>query len=265
SHQARWNREGWHRDRHLARARAADPVYWSWRKSGRSAAIRSGALHRFSVCGMSDADFMRQALDLAAKGLALATPNPMVGAVIVREGQVIGTGFHTWEGVKHAEIIALEEAGSRARGATVYVTLEPCSHTGRTGPCADALIAAGVGKVFAASMDPNPVVSGEVFRKLLEADIPVKIMPAFQEAAEKLNEPFFHFMRTGRPLVMLKSALTLDEKIAAPQDNTGWITSERARAHVQQLRHASDSIITGIGTVLGDDPQLNDRSGLPRV
>jgi diaminohydroxyphosphoribosylaminopyrimidine deaminase/5-amino-6-(5-phosphoribosylamino)uracil reductase len=122
-----------------------------------------------------------------------------------------------------------------------------------------------VGKVFAASMDPNPVVSGEGFRKLREAGIPVEIMPEFQENAETLNEPFFHLMRTGRPLVMLKSALTLDGKIAAPQDNTGWITSERARAHVQKLRHASDAMITGIGTVLGDDPQLNDRSGLPRA
>jgi len=214
---------------------------------------------------MNEADFMRQALDLAAKGLGLATPNPMVGSVIVRDGQVVGKGFHTWEVVKHAEVIALEEAGSRARGATVYVTLEPCSHTGRTGPCADALIAASVGKVVAASMDPNPVVSGEGFRKLREAGIPAEIMPEFQEAAEKLNEPFFHFMRTGRPLVMLKSALTLDGKIAAPQDNTGWITSERARAHVQELRHASDAMLTGIGTVLADDPQLNDRSGRPRA
>jgi len=214
---------------------------------------------------MSDADFMRQALDLAAKGLGLATPNPMVGSVIVRDGQIAGKGFHTWEGVKHAEVMALEEAGSRARGATAYVTLEPCSHTGRTGPCADALIASGIGKVVAASMDPNPVVSGEGFRKLREAGIPVEIMPEFQEPAEKLNEPFFHFMRTGRPLVTLKSALTLDGKIAAPQDNTGWITSERARAHVQELRHASDAMLTGIGTVLADDPQLTDRSGRPRV
>jgi diaminohydroxyphosphoribosylaminopyrimidine deaminase/5-amino-6-(5-phosphoribosylamino)uracil reductase len=214
---------------------------------------------------MTGADFMREALALARRGIGLAAPNPMVGAVIVCDGEIVGRGFHTWEGVKHAEVLALDEAGSRARGATVYVTLEPCSHRGRTGPCADALIAAQVGKVFAASIDPNPVVSGEGFRKLREAGIPVELMPEFQEQAEKLNEPFFHFMRAGRPLVMLKSALTLDGKIAAPQDNSGWITSERARLHVQELRHAADAMVTGIGTVLADDPQLTDRSGLPRA
>jgi diaminohydroxyphosphoribosylaminopyrimidine deaminase/5-amino-6-(5-phosphoribosylamino)uracil reductase len=214
---------------------------------------------------MTDADFMREALALARRGIGLATPNPMVGAEIVRDGEIVGRGFHTWEGLKHAEILALDEAGSRARGATVYVNLEPCSHSGRTGPCADALIAAQVGKVFAASVDPNPVVSGEGFRKLREAGIPVELMPEFQEEAEKLNEPFFHFMRAGRPLVMLKSALTLDGKIAAPQDNSGWITSEQARTHVQELRHAADAMVTGIGTVLADDPQLTDRSGLPRA
>jgi diaminohydroxyphosphoribosylaminopyrimidine deaminase / 5-amino-6-(5-phosphoribosylamino)uracil reductase len=214
---------------------------------------------------MTGADFMREALALARRGIGLATPNPMVGAVIARDGEIVGRGFHTWEGVKHAEVVALQQAGSRARGAAVYVTLEPCSHTGRTGPCSDALIAAQVEKVFAASLDPNPVVSGEGFRKLREAGIVVEIMPEFQEEAEKLNEPFFHFMRMGRPLVMLKSALTLDGKIAAPEDNTGWITSERARLHVQELRHAADAMLTGIGTVLADDPQLTDRSGLPRA
>jgi diaminohydroxyphosphoribosylaminopyrimidine deaminase / 5-amino-6-(5-phosphoribosylamino)uracil reductase len=212
---------------------------------------------------------MREALDLAGKGVALATPNPMVGAVLVRNGEVIGRGFHTWGGVKHAEILALEEAEARtadhARGAILYVTLEPCSHIGRTGPCADAVIAAGIAKVVAASADPNPLVAGEGFRRLRAAGISVEIATEFQAEAEKLNEPFFHFMRTGRPLATLKSALTLDGKIAAPEDNSGWITSERARAHVQELRHASDAILTGIGTVLADDPQLNDRSNLPRV
>ncbi len=214
---------------------------------------------------MTDAHFMREALELARRGIGLTSPNPMVGAVIALHGETVGRGFHTWDGVKHAEVLALEEAGEKARGARVYVTLEPCSHTGRTGSCAEALIAAGVRKVYAASMDPNPVVSGEGFRKLREAGIAVEITPEFQEEAEKLNEPFFHFMRTGRPLVTLKSALTLDGKIAAPEDNTGWITSERARAHVQELRHAADAMITGIGTVLADDPLLNDRSGLPRA
>jgi diaminohydroxyphosphoribosylaminopyrimidine deaminase/5-amino-6-(5-phosphoribosylamino)uracil reductase len=208
---------------------------------------------------------MREALDLARRGMALASPNPMVGCVIVRDGAVVGRGFHTWNGLKHAEILALDEAGDRARGATAYVTLEPCSHTGRTGPCADALIAAGVAKVVAASRDPNPLVAGEGFAKLRRAGIEVEMTPRYEAEASKLNEPFFHFIRTGKPLVTLKCALTLDGKIAAPEDNSGWITSERARAHVQELRHASDVMITGIGTVLADNPLLTDRSGLPRA
>jgi diaminohydroxyphosphoribosylaminopyrimidine deaminase/5-amino-6-(5-phosphoribosylamino)uracil reductase len=211
------------------------------------------------------ADYMREALALARKGIALATPNPMVGAVVVRNGEIVGRGFHTWGGLKHAEILALEEAGDRARGATVYVTLEPCSHTGRTGPCADALIMAGVSKVVAAAGDPNPLVAGDGFRKLHAAGVEVEIAHEFQAEGERLNEAFFHFMRKGRPLVTLKSACTLDGKIAAPEDNTGWITSERARAHVQVLRHGSDAIVTGIGTALADNPRLTDRSGLPRA
>ncbi len=214
-------------------------------------------------------EYMREALALARQGVALASPNPMVGCVIVRgsegESEVVGRGFHTWNGLKHAEILALDEAGARARGATVYVTLEPCSHTGRTGPCSDALISAGVSKVVSPASDPNPLVSGEGFRRLRASGIEVVIAPEFQAEAEKLNEPFFHFMRTGRPLVTLKCALTLDGKIAAPEDNTGWITSDRARAHVQELRHAADAMVTGIGTALADDPLLTDRSGLPRA
>jgi diaminohydroxyphosphoribosylaminopyrimidine deaminase / 5-amino-6-(5-phosphoribosylamino)uracil reductase len=212
-----------------------------------------------------DSDYMRDALALARRGVALASPNPMVGAIVARDGHIVGRGFHTWDGLKHAEILALEQAGDAAEGATVYITLEPCSHTGRTGPCADALIAAKVAKVITASSDPNPLVAGEGLRRLQAAGIQVDIAKEFTAEAEKLNEPFFHFMRTGRPLVTLKSASTLDGKIAAPEDNTGWITSERARAHVQGLRHASDAIVTGIGTALADDPQLTDRSGLPRT
>ena len=209
--------------------------------------------------------YMNEALRLAKQGIALATPNPVVGAVLVRDGVIVGRGFHTWEGVKHAEILALEEAGDRARGATLYITLEPCSHTGRTGPCADALIAAGIAKVVAACGDPNPLVSGEGFRRLRAAGIAVEMDSEAQADAEKLNEAFFHFVRTGKPLVTLKSALTLDGKISAPEDNTGWLTSARARAHVQTVRHAHDAIVTGIGTALADDPMLTDRSGLPRV
>jgi diaminohydroxyphosphoribosylaminopyrimidine deaminase/5-amino-6-(5-phosphoribosylamino)uracil reductase len=162
-------------------------------------------------------------------------------------------------------VLALDEAGERARGATVYVTLEPCAHFGRTGPCCDALIAAGVARVVYASHDPNPEVSGEGLRRMRAAGIPVEFATEFAAEAVKLNEPFFHFIRTGRPLVTLKCAMTLDGKIAAPEDNTGWITSDRAREHVQSLRHASDAMITGIGTVLSDDPLLTDRSGLPRA
>jgi diaminohydroxyphosphoribosylaminopyrimidine deaminase/5-amino-6-(5-phosphoribosylamino)uracil reductase len=210
-------------------------------------------------------DYMREALALARQGVALASPNPMVGCVIVRDGAVVGRGFHTWEGLKHAEILALEQAGESARGATAHVTLEPCSHTGRTGPCSDALIAAGVAKVVAASGDPNPLVAGEGFRRLRASGVEVEMAAAFEAEAHKLNEAFFHFMRTGRPLVTMKCAVTLDGKIAAPEDNSGWITSERARAHVQELRHAADAMITGIGTALADDPLLTDRSGLPRA
>ena len=209
-------------------------------------------------------DYLAEALSLAARGEGQTSPNPMVGAVIVRDGEVVGRGFHVYEAKDHAEIAALKEAGDRARGATIFVSLEPCSVTGRTGPCADALIAAGIAKVVAPLEDPNPKVSGEGFRRLREAGIEVVIDQRHAAAARKLNEAFVCFMTTSRPLVTLKSALTLDGKIAAPFDDGGWITSERARAHVQTLRHASDCILSGIGTVLADDCLLTDRSGLPR-
>jgi diaminohydroxyphosphoribosylaminopyrimidine deaminase/5-amino-6-(5-phosphoribosylamino)uracil reductase len=208
--------------------------------------------------------YLREALDLARQGRSQASPNPLVGAVLVRDSQVIGRGFHTYGGVKHAEVLAIEQAGGQSRGATLYVNLEPCSHRGRTGPCAEAIAAAGVAEVVAAMQDPNPLVAGRGFHMLREAGVAVHLVPEFTAQAEKLNEPFVHFMRTGRPLVTLKSALTLDGKIAAPDDNQGWITSEIARAHVQQLRHDTDAILTGIGTVLADDCLLNDRTGLPR-
>jgi diaminohydroxyphosphoribosylaminopyrimidine deaminase/5-amino-6-(5-phosphoribosylamino)uracil reductase len=210
-------------------------------------------------------DYMREALDLARRGMGLTSPNPMVGCVIVRDGVVVGRGFHTWEGVRHAEVLALEEAGDRSRGATAYVSLEPCSHTGRTSPCADALIEAAVARVVIASRDPNPLVAGQGLERMRAAGIRIEHSPEHEAEANKLNEPFFHFMRTGKPLVTMKCAMTLDGKIAAPEDNSGWITSERARAHVQELRHGSDVMLTGIGTVLADNPLLNDRSGLRRA
>jgi diaminohydroxyphosphoribosylaminopyrimidine deaminase/5-amino-6-(5-phosphoribosylamino)uracil reductase len=212
----------------------------------------------------TDARYLREALDLARKGDAQASPNPLVGAVLVRDGQVVGRGFHTWAGVKHAEILALEEAGERARGATLYINLEPCTASGTHGTLHRRADPAGVARVVAALEDPNPLVAGDGLRQLRAAGIQAEIAAAFSAEAEKLNEAFVHFMRTRLPLVTLKTALTLDGKIAAPDDNRGWITSEKARAHVQQLRHRSDAILTGIGTVLADDCLLTDRSGLPR-
>ena len=207
---------------------------------------------------------MREALGLARQGIGQVSPNPAVGAAVVRDGQVVGRGSHTWAGVKHAEVLALEQAGEAARGATLYVTLEPCSHDGRTGPCAAAVSNAGITRVVAAMQDPNPLVAGRGFRMLREAGVEVEIAAAFTAEAEKLNEAFVHSMHTRRPLVTLKTAITLDGKIAAPDDNRGWITSETAREHVQRLRHETDAILTGIGTVLADDCLLTDRTALPR-
>jgi diaminohydroxyphosphoribosylaminopyrimidine deaminase / 5-amino-6-(5-phosphoribosylamino)uracil reductase len=213
--------------------------------------------------------YLEEALDLAAKGEGQVSPNPAVGAVIERDGEVVGRGFHTWVGVKHAEVLALEEARERARGATMYVSLEPCSHHGRTPPCIDAILTAGIKKVVAPVEDPNPQVAGRGFTRLRDAGVEVELDARLAARATDLNEGFFHFMRTGRPLVTLKAAVTLDGKIAAPDDGMpgftpGWITSETARAHVQTLRHKSDAILTGIGTVLADNCLLSDRSGQPR-
>ena len=213
----------------------------------------------------TDQEWMDVALERAAQGEGLCSPNPMVGAVIVRDGEEVARAFHTYDGVKHAEALALEETGSGARGATLYTNLEPCSHHGRTGPCADAIIAAGIHRVGAAMPDPNPQVNGRGFARLRSAGIEVSV-GARQDEAQRLNEAFAHWIRTGRPFVTLKSALSLDAKIAAGPDVGGhtWITSEESRAHVHRLRHQVDALLTGIGTVLADDPLLTDRSGLPR-
>ena len=295
----------------------------------------------------ADAVFMERALELAARGVALTSPNPMVGAVLVREGKIIGEGFHTYDGMRHAEIVALEvareqpsekyeaiadksaavaeksrspagqsgglagkseslvgrafrhdiepainsgvltpegantflsEASEAARDATLYVNLEPCCHTGRTGPCTRALIAAGVVRVVAAMGDPNPAVSGRGFKELRAAGIEVAV--GLREAeARQLAEAFSQWIVTRRPLVTLKSALTLDGQLVlprprGPRSHRGgharpplkdrWISSPESRAEVQCMRHASDALLTGIGTVLGDDPLLTDRTGLPR-
>jgi diaminohydroxyphosphoribosylaminopyrimidine deaminase/5-amino-6-(5-phosphoribosylamino)uracil reductase len=208
--------------------------------------------------------YLEEALELAERGWGRTSPNPAVGAVLVNQGQVVGRGFHTWAGMKHAEVIAIEEAGSRARGATMYVTLEPCAHQGRTGPCAEAILASGIGKVVAPLEDPNPLTRGRGFERLRQAGVEVELDSSYAGRAAAINEAFLHFMRTGRPLVTLKAAVTLDGKIAAPEDNEGWITSETARAHVQTLRHRSDAILTGIGTVLADDCRMTDRTGEER-
>ena len=225
----------------------------------------------------TDEQFLRRALDLAREGIALTSPNPSVGAVIVdRRGEIVGTGTHTYDGVKHAEVLALAEAGEKARGATLYINLEPCSHHGRTGPCVDSLIAAGIRRVVASTKDPNPLVSGEGFEKLRAAGITV-ICGILEQEAKALNEAFVKYVRHRTPLITLKAAMTLDGKIAPPPSEShnptalgaatahaGWITSELARAHVQELRHQNDAIVVGVGTVIADDPLLTDRTGRPR-
>jgi diaminohydroxyphosphoribosylaminopyrimidine deaminase/5-amino-6-(5-phosphoribosylamino)uracil reductase len=212
--------------------------------------------------------FLEQALELAERGIGQTSPNPSVGAVVVRDGKVLGRGYHTWAGVKHAEVLAIEEARENfpegASGATLFVTLEPCAHQGRTGPCVEAILAAGISRVVAPIEDPNPQVRGRGFAILRQAGVEVQIDSQLAARAAEINAPFVHFIRTGRPLVTLKAALTLDGKIAAPEDNRGWITSETAREHVQTLRYRSDAILTGIGTVLADDCRLTDRGGCPR-
>jgi len=219
--------------------------------------------------------WMNRALELARQGEALASPNPMVGAVAVQEaahsGRVVGEGFHTYAGLRHAEIVALQAAGAAARGSTLYVNLEPCCHLGRTGPCTAAIIAAGVGRVVVAITDPNPAVAGRGIEQLRAAGLQVEIGLGKIEA-QKLNEAFCKWISTGRPLLTLKSALTLDGQIALPtprrqrprQKTVTWITSEESRSEVQRLRHAADALLTGIGTVLADDPRLTDRTGRPR-
>jgi len=214
-----------------------------------------------------DTHFLEHALDLARKGIGLSSPNPTVGCVIVRDGAILGEGFHQYDGKDHAEIVALKQAGERARGATLYVTLEPCNHTGRTGPCTEAIIAAGISRVIAAMEDPNPKTHGTGFGRLRAAGIEVE-SGLLEAEAQLLNEAFAHWITTRKPFVTLKSALTLDGQLALPKPRKGkkheWITSEESRAEVHRMRHASDALLTGIGTILADDPLLTDRSGLPR-
>jgi len=210
-----------------------------------------------------DEKWMLHALLLALHGAALAHPNPTVGAVLVKNRRVVGEGFHSYHQRDHAEIVALQQAGKAARGATLYVTLEPCCTTGRTGPCTHAIIEAGITRVVAAMNDPNPAVSGRGLAHLGRAGI--RLARGVQEESARLwNEDFACWIREKRPFVILKTALTLDGQIASRAGSTTWITSEDSRDFVQLLRHRADTLVTGIGTVLADDPRLTDRTGEPR-
>ena len=222
----------------------------------------------------ADEQLLHRALELARAGTGLASPNPYVGAVIAdAHGHIVGTGSYTFAGVKHAEVLALEAAGQKAQGGTLYINLEPHAHQGRTPPCTDALIAAGIHRVVASMPDPNPKVSGKGFEQLRAAGVHVEV-GRLEEQARRLNEGFARYIRHGTPLVTLKAAMTLDGKIAPPPTEElaraegtpagGWVTSEIARAHVQELRHQNDALLVGAGTILSDNPLLTDRSGRPR-
>ena len=202
--------------------------------------------------------FMQQALDLARCGEGRTAPNPAVGAVIVVDGEVVGSGFHPKAGDPHAEIFALREAGVLARGADIYVTLEPCSHHGRTGPCCDALIAAGVVRVFVGTPDPNPQVSGRGIARLRAAGIEVIVGICEQECCI-LIAPFVKHITTGKPFVILKAASTLDGCMTTSTGESQWITNEDSRNHVHQVRNRIDAIMVGVGTVLRDNPRLTTR------
>jgi len=209
----------------------------------------------------ADHGFMKMALKLAAKGSGLVSPNPMVGAVVVREGEVVGRGWHRRYGEPHAEVMALRAAGDLARGATLYVTLEPCNHHGQTPPCTDAILSAGVARVVTATPDPNRKVSGGGAAFLETQGLQVE-MGLLEAAARRMNEAWFTWVETDRPFVIAKAACSLDGKIATRTGDSQWLTGPAARAVGHRLRHECDAIVVGVGTVLADDPQLTTR--LPR-
>jgi diaminohydroxyphosphoribosylaminopyrimidine deaminase/5-amino-6-(5-phosphoribosylamino)uracil reductase len=219
-----------------------------------------------------DERHLATAVDLARAAIGLASPNPTVGCVLVRGETVLGKGAHHYDARDHAEIAALKQASSfgyNVAGATAYVTLEPCSHHGRTGPCSDALIAAGIARCVVATVDPNPLVSGRGLSRLHNAGVEVVVLESsypLAVEARRLNDAFAHFIQRGTPFVTLKAALSVDGRLAPPASSRAataphWVTGEAARASVQPLRHAADALLTGIGTVLADDPSLTDRSG----
>jgi diaminohydroxyphosphoribosylaminopyrimidine deaminase/5-amino-6-(5-phosphoribosylamino)uracil reductase len=207
---------------------------------------------------------MSRALELARKGVGQVSPGPLVGCVVVNpSGEIVGEGFYLFGEIKHAETIALEFAGEKARGGTAYVSLEPHAHHGRTPPCTDALIAAGIERVVAPIEDLNPKVSGKGFAHLRAAGILVET-GLMRDEAEQINEAYLHYMSTGMPFVHLKLAVSLDGKIATRTRDSRWITGPESRARAHELRHEYDAILVGAGTAETDDPQLSDRSGLPR-
>ena len=218
-----------------------------------------------------DDRFMRRALELARGTVGLTSPNPQVGCVLVKNGKVLGEGAHLYDAYDHAEVVALRQAerqGIDVSDATAYVTLEPCSHHGRTGPCADALIQTGVRNVVMSTADPNPLVSGTGIARLRAAGLMVTVGTCEREARE-MNDNFARFIRTGRPLVTLKAALSVDGMLAPPPETRAWgqpywLTGPEARSEVQRMRHETDAVLTGIGTVLSDDPLLTDRTGMER-
>ena len=220
--------------------------------------MRAGAARGGPGEPMDDTRWMARALALAARGRGLTSPNPMVGALVVQEGAVIAERFHERAGAPHAEAAALEAAGPRARGSTLYVTLEPCNHVGRTPPCVDAILRAGVRRVVAATRDPNPRVRGGGAAALTAAGIEVDL-GCLERDARELNHAFFTAVGQQRPHVTAKWAMTLDGKIAAHDGRSRWITGEAARREAHRLRSESDAIVTGIGTVLADDPALTIR------
>src|SRR5262249_11759950 len=210
---------------------------------------------------MTDHDYMTRALELAARGRGAVEPNPLVGAVVVRDGTIVGEGWHEKFGQAHAEVNALNRAGEKARGATLYVTLEPCCHFGKTPPCTEAVIRSGVRRVVVAMLDPFPQVAGQGASRLREAGIAVEVGvgEAGDFAARRLNAPYLKRLRTGRPWVHAKWAMTLDGKIATRTGQSKWITGEAARARVHELRGRMDAIIVGRGTLVADDPLLTAR------
>jgi diaminohydroxyphosphoribosylaminopyrimidine deaminase/5-amino-6-(5-phosphoribosylamino)uracil reductase len=207
---------------------------------------------------MDDQYFMRRALDLAGKGLGFTSPNPMVGAVVVKDGKIVGEGYHQAAGLPHAEVNAIDDAGGKAAGATLYVTLEPCNHTGRTPPCTEKIIRSGIRKVVSAMEDPNPAVAGGGHRYLMAQGIGVTD-GVCEEEARRLNEAFIKHACTGRPFVIVKCAATLDGRIATSTGDARWITGSASRLHVHRTRHAVDGIMVGINTVHADDPSLTTR------